>query len=109
MTPKVLSRRQQAAEHLEHALSESAQALTKLGGKTRFKPRELPAPNTYLARQYIEGIINRLRVVQHLVAIGDGHTPQQVDSSLDFAVSESPLTPRDEFEREYESTRRPEC
>lgn len=63
-----MDKRGKAQVHLEDALRELSKALSLLGGKTRNKPKDWPPPYKYIARQYLESIITRLRVTQLVLA-----------------------------------------
>lgn len=126
--PRPRSKRDLASDHLEHALSECAQALSKLGGRVRHGSKKLPPEPTFTARQYLEGIIARLGVVKALVdnrrVFFSKETPELIEvdaSAVQKDTRDSLLrifpeialanvrTPRDDFERDYDSTRNPQC
>jgi hypothetical protein len=91
MTPRrKTSRRDRSLDALSNAQEAVGRALSVLGGKTRNKPKALPAPRSFIARQMLESIVNRLTVVTDLIILGDAPT-----TSL-----------RNEFERSYDSERR---
>lgn len=66
-----MDKRTKAMQHLEDAERELGKALSTLGGKTRNKPRVFPPPYRFIARQYIESLIVRLRVTQLVLAERD--------------------------------------
>lgn len=108
LTPRPRSKRDLASDHLEHALSECAQALSKLGGRVRHGSKKLPPEPTFTARQYLEGIISRLGVVKALIDVKDR------DFIIPITKDPKPPTPKnvrtlDSFERDYDSTRNPQC
>lgn len=90
--PRPQSKHQLAQQHVEFALSETSQALSKLGGKVRSRSKDLPSPVVHIARQYLEGVINRLRVIQLLL----------VEKSAETLL-------RDPFEKNYDKTREVGC
>lgn len=94
--PKPTSRRLRALDQLTIAQDALMKALTLLGGKPRGQPRKLPAPRHYVARSYIISCISRLDVTANLLSADSRPTPTIV-----------PLL--DDFERDYDKTRRPEC
>lgn len=63
-----VDKRAQAQIHLEDAQRSLGKALSLLGGKTRNKPKEFPPKYKFIARQYLESIIIRLRVTQVVLA-----------------------------------------
>ena len=67
------TKRERALQHLERAREEVCQALSLLGGATRYKPKQVT--NTYTARQYCESIDQRLTVTLTLVQNPEGPLP----------------------------------
>lgn len=63
-----MDKRTKSLQHIESALRELGLALSALGGKTRNKPKVFPPEYKYIARQYLESIIIRLRVTQLTLA-----------------------------------------
>lgn len=110
MKKPLLTKRQRALQELEHASQSLNHALSLLGGRTRHKPRKIT--REFTSRQYLEGIINRLRVVNDLLTIGasfewvvEGTIPPKADS----LGAISPAFPRDDFEAAYDKERKPQC
>lgn len=66
-----MDKRGQAQVLLEDAQRSLGKALSLLGGKTRNKPKSFPPAYKYVARQYIESVIVRLRVTQVILAQRD--------------------------------------
>lgn len=63
-----MDKRTKAMQHLEDAERELGKALSTLGGKTRNKPRVFPPPYKFIARQYIESLIVRVRITKLILA-----------------------------------------
>lgn len=80
-TNRPMDKRTKALVHLENALRELSLALSTLGGKTRNKPKVFPPPYRFIARQYIESLILRLRVTQLILAKRDWF-PSEAQASL---------------------------
>lgn len=99
--PRPRSKREVASDHIEEAISHASQALSKLGGYVRRKPKD-PLDNQFIARQYLESVISRLNVIQALLR------PTETLERVMNAVSANPKL-LDDFEREYDSTRNPGC
>lgn len=111
MTPRPNSRRQRALDQLQIAADAIAKAITLLGGHTRAL---VPKRNktTFVARKMLEGIDIRLNGVVGLVSIGDAPTPDYIIPITRGPEPPKPLREvvlRDDFEREYDATRRPQC
>lgn len=79
-----MDKRIKAMQHLEDAERELGKALSTLGGKTRNKPRVFPPPYKFIARQYIESLIVRLRVTQLILAERDGAPKLTLFTWADF-------------------------
>jgi hypothetical protein len=89
------SRVARALVEVAHAITHTTKAISLLGGRVRTRTVK-SNQRKFTARQYLESIDSRLHVVQDLLQI-------------DEIVHTSPIELRDQFEREYDATRRPEC
>lgn len=71
MAPKV-TKRQQAADCMERAQREMGKALSLLGGRVRSRPRDIPYPWDFIARQHLEIAMYRAQVAAMALAHGRG-------------------------------------
>lgn len=84
------TKRQQAADCIERAQRELGKALSLLGGRVRARPRSLPYPWQFIARQHLEIAMYRAQVAGMALAHGRGGdavethvlVPVHPDSSL---------------------------
>jgi hypothetical protein len=107
MMPKPNSKKQRALDAIARAQAEVGKALSLLGGRTRYKPKV--HDRIYTARQYLESIDHRLKVVTDLVVLGNAKTVET--TGVDGPPQQRSITTTvlDDFERNYDSTRDPQC
>jgi hypothetical protein len=84
MAPRV-TKKQQAADCMERAQRELGKALSLLGGRVRSRPRAIPYPWDFIARQHLEIAMYRAQVAAMALAHGRGGD----------AVEKSPFVPVD--------------
>lgn len=92
--PRPRTKIQLASDHVEEAISQCSKALSRLGGRVRRRPGELPSSSLYEARSYLESVINRLGVTKFLI---------------DTNQVAYPPTLKDDFELTYDRDRNPGC
>lgn len=103
--PRLNSKRQQALDQLDIARDAITKAITLLGGHVRVRSVKRNQ-RVFTARQYLQSIFSRINVTRDLLQIDAFiNTPVPVHHQ---ALADG-VDLRDDFEREYDATRRPEC
>jgi hypothetical protein len=79
-----VTKKQRAADCMERAQRELGKALSLLGGRVRSRPRDMPYPWDFIARQHLEIAMYRAQVAS--MALAHGRGGDAVETHVDVGV-----------------------
>lgn len=120
--PRPSSKRQRALDQLDIARDAITKAITLLGGRVRVRSVKRNQ-RVFTVRQYLESIDSRINVSRDLLQVDQivstplHEVPEEFKSKMNAMLEAFPELKnakrrselRDDFEREYDATRRPQC